>query len=165
MKRCGHEGCANMARQGGVCTRHGAIRKPFNRKGCGNRNLRRGAKVVTPSSHKGRDDGAIRGGDSRGQHSAKPHGPVRGEVDEPPRPDVEEYVATSACAIVGRDGEICIESHNQRMNQGGATTVQSPIPCQSTTELDFSNEEDEICAWIWKSSRKSRVGSRATPIV
>ena len=50
-KLCIKEGCANMVRQGGVCTRHGTERKLCSRKGCtsmaakGGVCVRHGAKV------------------------------------------------------------------------------------------------------------------------
>lgn len=97
------------------------IRKPYNCKVCSNRVLGRGTRVVTPYGPKGRDDGAIRGGDSGQQHRGKPCATARGEVDEPPQPVVDEYEATSA------EGEISIESRNLTMKLGGAASIQFPF--------------------------------------
>ncbi len=52
-----------------------------------------------------------------------PHATARGEVDDPPRPVIEECDA-SACAIGGRDGVIGIEMRNRTMNLGDATTIR-----------------------------------------
>lgn len=77
--------------------------------------------LVTSQGQEGHNDGAVLGVDSCGQHRAKPHATAGGEVDEPFRPAIEEYDATSACAIGGRDGEIGIQMRNRTMNLSGAT--------------------------------------------
>jgi hypothetical protein len=92
---------ANSARQGGVCTQHGAIRYPDSRQGRSNPVLGRGTMAVTSRA----SDGAVRRRVSRGC-LAKSRATPGGEADEPSQPVVEEYEATSL--IGGRGGGIGI---------------------------------------------------------
>ena len=45
---------------------------------------------------------------------------------------------------------------------GDADTCQLPHLRPSATNPNFSDDEDDIGAWIWKSSLMARIGSSAT---
>ncbi len=89
-------------------------------------------------------DGAGREGVS-GRYSARPHADAAsGETNKHFRSSREyDAAAMAAFAVAGGHGEI----------DGAASTLRYPPFCQ-----DFSDNEDEVSAWIWKTSRMARLG-------
>ena len=136
MKRCSHEGCNNKAQKGGVCIRHGAKVKRCSHKGCTKQGCTKqavkggvckehGKKMMIRCSHMGCIKYARKGGVSNG-HLEKSLVDAPVEVELLPNP-AKGYKVTTVDALAGRGGEI---------------KVQYP-----------SDDDEKICAWIWKSSR------------
>jgi hypothetical protein len=175
VKRCNREGCTNHAVRGGVCKAHGAKVKRCSLEGC--TILDREGGTCWSHSDKGRcshEDcrsfarkgglcrahGAVgerkkhqccRGGFSdglNGKKIAKSHAAAAtGENDEHLRSSGgREATATPARAIAGV-GE----------SDGAVKARRSPL-----FHLDFSDDEDEVNAWIWRTSRMSRLVGGAT---
>ena len=142
VKRCSHKGCTNHARKGGVCRSHGATVKRCGHEGCtknsstGGFCWRHGAKVTTkvhglmgPSKH---------------------HQKVRGR-----------YGAKALVAAAPADGAELIpqpaEGSEVMVTASGAMRISCAAAC-SPSHLTSTNalndfDDDEICAWIWRSSR------------
>ncbi len=82
-------------------------------------------------------------------------------MERPPQP-AEGYEATVTSAIARRGVEI--NTSDVHANVSRATARQSPSLVTSTMAMNFP-DDDEVCAWIWRSSRMARLGgnvSRAT---
>jgi hypothetical protein len=80
------------------------------------------------------------------------------EVEQPPQP-AEGYEATVASAIAKRGGEI--NTSDVHANAGRAAASQAPSLVTSTMALNFP-DDDEVCAWIWRSSRMARLGGEVS---
>ena len=133
-KRCSHEGCTSESRRGGVCARHGAVKKRCSIEGCTN-----GSRI---------------GGLCR-RHGANSIA-ARDVVARAPNPS-ERYEATTvvASAIARRGGEIKI----LQASTSRAVFRESPSLRPSIMPQNFSDDDDEICAWIYRTSRMSRLAS------
>ena len=143
VKRCSHEGCASHAKKGGVCKSHGAMVKRCGHEGCaknpsmGGFSSRRGEKLTTKVH--------CLGGPS------KHHQKVRG------RYGVKSFVAAvpidgAECIPQPAEGSKVTVAASGAMRISCATARPSPSLLTSTIALnDF--DDDEICAWIWRSSR------------
>ena len=78
------------------------------------------------------------------------------EVDRPPQP-AKGYEAAVASVITRRRGEI--NTSNVHANVGRAAARQSPSLVTSNMALNLNvSDDDEICAWIWRSSHMARLG-------
>ena len=66
------------------------------------------------------------------------------------------YEATAVDAIARRGGKISV--HNLQANIGRVDGCQSHSVHLLSYVLNFSDDDDEICAWIWMSSRMARLG-------
>ena len=126
--RCSHDGCANLARNGGVCRRHGAKRKRCSHEGCVNQ--------------------VQRGGVCK-RHGANSLATAQCKVERLPHP-LEGCDATSVGAIARGGGEIGV--YNPRTNISLAAVREANYHHPSATNLNLSDEE-AISAWIYKSSR------------
>ena len=102
-KRCGHNGCANYANKGGLCSRHVA---------------------KSPASFPAK---------------VKP-------LSQP----AEAHEAASAVVAAKRGGEVGVKNLQSNISRDPAR--QSTSIRLSTTALNYP-DDDEVCAWIYKSSR------------
>ena len=166
-KRCSHEGCTTNAAKGGVCCKHGAKLKQCSHGGCthfavnGGVCMRHGAKVKR-CSHEGCTKYAQKGGvcmrhgskekPSR-QHHAKPLTAPSCKVGLPPT--TKGCNATADGAAARREGGTGVHDSSQT-NIISAAIHPSPSLCPSTMAPNF-DDEDEIGAWIWRSSRIARL--------
>jgi hypothetical protein len=74
-----------------------------------------------------------------------------------PQP-VEEYEVTLVTsAIERRGGEIKINPHNLEANMRRAAVRQSPLLHPSIMDQNFSDDDEEIAALIWRTSRMARL--------
>lgn len=145
VKRCTHEGCTHYAQQRGVCKTHGAVvkRKYCTREGCGNFVQRKGfcrrhGKHLTTARAK-----VVRckyeGCTSHAQYQEMCW-------NHRLKPDI---VTPSEVMILHMPAE---EQKSRTADSNG----QGDSHLTSYTALNLS--DDDICAWIWKSSSMARRG-------
>jgi len=160
-KLCSHDGCTKFSRRGGVCISHGSKAKQCSHEGC-TKNVKWGGFCWSHRanfelcSHEGCAETVF----SRGlcwRHRAKPLVVPPGKVEGFPKP-AEGCEATTAGAIARRDGGFGV--YNSQTIIISAAHHPSPSIFSSTTAPNFDNDDDdEISAWIWRSSRTTKLVS------
>ena len=164
-KRCTVAGCANGAVRGGVCCSHGAIAMPklCSHGGCTSKLRMRGVWARHGAKSKRCSiEGCTNGSRIGGLCCA--HGAIstaaRNVMARSPNP-AKGYkanaVITSAISI--RVEEININPRNLQASISCATSRESPSLRPSTMPQNFSDDDDEICSWIYRTSRMSRLAS------
>ena len=161
-KRCNTEGCTSEAKKGGDCIAHGAKVKLCNIKACANRAVKGGVCIAQGTktkqcNHEGCTNRALRRGFCC-RHGAFSPVTTQDKVEWPPQP-AEGYEATVTSAIARRGVEI--NTRNVHANISCATARQSPSLVTSTMAMNFP-DDDEVCAWIWRSSRMARLGGEVS---
>ena len=138
-KRCSHGGCTGESRRGGVCARHGAKRKRCSIEGCTN-----GSRVGGLCCTHGTYSTAARNVVARSPNPAEGY---------------EAATAVVASAIAIRGEEININPRNLQASISCAASRESPSLRPSIMPQNFSDDDDEICSWIYRTSRMSRLAS------
>jgi hypothetical protein len=154
-KRCSHAGCTNISQRGGVCLRHGANLTRCRHEGCSNFARFKGGLCKTHGKrcgHDGCSNCAIKGRFCS-THGVESPATAPVKVEQLTKP-AEVHEAASVGATAKKGGEIGV--HNLQTNINRAPGRQSTSPCLSTMALNYP-DDDEICAWIYKSSRISRL--------
>jgi hypothetical protein len=159
-KRCSQEGCTYRAQNGGVCFAHGAKVKLCSLEGCTKLAKKGGVYFAhnkvgalnlnkEPSVRGGLNDGAVLGGLS-GVHRAKPRAIATSR-------DTDKHVRLSGANGATATYTVAITEWHAEMDGANSTLRFPPF------HLDFSDDEDEVGAWIWKTSSMARlVGGTAT---
>ena len=163
-KRCSQEGCANGAVKGGLCATHGARTKRCSNEGCANR-ARQGGVCVTHGATKKRCSQVgcakqVRKGGLCFRHGA--HSTAAAAQNGAARPlhPAGGYKATVVVAsAIAGGGGGEIEIDARNLQADVRCASPPRSPCLRPSITTPNFSDDEISAWIWRYSRVARLGS------